>query len=285
MGWPGERPLRSSKHGVRDDEDVLMASKEEIGMQALLAGKAVLISGAASGIGRATALAAAANGAAVMVADIDADGGTETVADVRRAGGVAEFVRVDVSRSEQVSNAVRATVDAFGSLDGAYNNAGFPGPAVPLAEYKEADWDRLISVNLTGVFLAMRAEIEVMLAQGSGSIVNTGSVSSLVGIANLAAYGATKHGVIGLTKAVALEVARSGIRVNAVCPGSVDTPLVHKAGAVPGSARRQAAEERQPMGRLAEPQEIAEAVIWLLSDKASMVTGHPLTVDGGYVAQ
>jgi len=262
-----------------------MASKNETGGQALLAGKAVLISGAASGIGRATALTAAANGARVMVADVDADGGAETVARVRSAGGVAEFVRVDVSQSEQVANAVHATVDAFGSLDGAYNNAGFPGPAVPLVEYRESDWDRLMSVNLTGVFLAMRAEIEVMLAQGSGSIVNTASVSGLVGIANLAAYGATKHGVIGLTKAVALEVAGSGIRVNAVCPGSVDTPLVHKAGAVPGSARRRAAEERQPMGRLAESEEIAEAVVWLLSDMASMVTGHPLAVDGGYVAQ
>ncbi|MDT2003844.1 SDR family oxidoreductase [Rhodococcus opacus] len=262
-----------------------MTEHEKFSAQPALAAKAVLISGAASGIGRATAERAAASGASVMVADIDADLGAETVARVRSSGGIAEFVRVDVSQADQVANAVRATVDAFGRIDGAHNNAGYPGPAVPLVEYREADWNRLLSVNLTGVFLAMRAQIEVMLEQGSGSIVNTASVAGLVGIPNLAAYAATKHGVIGLTKAAALEVARSGIRVNAVCPGSVDTPLVHKAGAPPGSAKREAAEGRQPMGRLAEPEEIAEAVVWLLSDKASVLTGHPLVVDGGYVAQ
>ncbi|MFD6058999.1 SDR family oxidoreductase [Rhodococcus wratislaviensis] len=262
-----------------------MTEHEKFTARRMLADKAVLISGAASGIGRATAERAAASGASVMVTDIDPDLGAETVATVRSSAAspsscVLTRHRRIKWRTPSEPPSMPLTVSTVPT-----NNAGFPGPAVTLVEYQETDWNRLLSVNLTGVFLAMRAQIEVMLEQGSGSIVNTASVAGVVGIPNLSAYAATKHGVIGLTKAVALEVAKSGIRVNAVCPGSVETPLVHKAGALPGSARREAAEQRQPMGHLAEPEEIAEAVVWLLSDKASVVTGHPLVVDGGYVAQ
>jgi NAD(P)-dependent dehydrogenase (short-subunit alcohol dehydrogenase family) len=251
-------------------------------------GKVALVTGAASGIGRATAVAFARAGARVVVADISEAGGQETVRMAQAAGGEGTFVRCDVSQPAQVETLVSAAVAAFGQLDCAVNNAGIEGVPAVTAEYPEDVWQRVIGINLTGQWLGMKHEITQMLAQGhGGAIVNMASILGVVGFATAAAYTAAKHGLIGLTQVAALEYADKGIRVNAVCPGFIDTPMVmdRGVGARTHPEVYQMLVGLHPMGRLGKPEEIAEAVLWLCSDVASFVTGHALLVDGGYTAR
>jgi NAD(P)-dependent dehydrogenase (short-subunit alcohol dehydrogenase family) len=252
---------------------------------ALLEGKSAIVTGAASGIGRAAAIAFAREGARVIVADLAEDGGEQTVRTICDTGGEARFVRCDVSDANDVDGLVAAAVKAFGRLDCAFNNAGIAGTQRKTADYEEAEFDKIIAVDLKGVWLCMRAEIRQFLAQKSpGAIVNTASAAGLVASHSMPAYTAAKHGVVGLTKCAALEYARMGIRINDVCPGVVDTPLVE--GMVAGRPKLAARlDEVEPIGRKARPQEIAEAVVWLCSDAASFVTGCSMSVDGGLTAQ
>jgi len=243
-------------------------------------GKVALVTGAGSGIGRALAQKFAQEGAKVIVADLVAEGGDETVRLIREAGGEATFVKTDVSQAKEVETLISRTVETYGRLDCALNNAGIEGGAAPIADYSEADFDRVISINLKGAWLCMKYEVIQMLKQGGGgAIVNTSSVAGLVGLPGNTAYVASKHGVAGLTKAVALEYAQAGIRVNAVCPAGIDTPMTK------GSARDPQVMALQPVNRLGTPPEVANAVAWLCSDEASFMTGVPMPVDGGYVAQ
>lgn len=237
---------------------------------------AALATGAAGGIGRATALRFAAAGASVMVCDIDVEGGEETAALVAAAGGTARFHRADVSDESEVAGLIDATVAAFGRLDWAFNNAGIIGPLTGVADTSAEAFDRVVAVNLRSVFLCMRAELAVMRAQATGSIVNTASETVLKGNAGPAAYTASKRGVQGLTEHAALEFATSGIRINSVAPGAIVTPM---------TLAMRAKSERpspQPNGRRGEASEIADAVYWLCSDAASNVIGHMLVVDGGW---
>ncbi|MEW5762241.1 MAG: SDR family oxidoreductase [Bacillota bacterium] len=253
-------------------------------MAGLVQGKVALVTGGGSGIGRATALVFAREGARVAVADYVVEGGEETVRMIREAGGEAFFIRADVSSAADVEAMVNKVVETYGRLDCAHNNAGVEGVMAPLADCTEANWDRTIAINLKGVFLCMKYEIPQMLKQGGGAIVNTASVAGLVGFRGLPAYVASKFGVVGLTKAAALDYATAGIRVNAVCPGVIRTPMVERiTGGDPQAEAQFAAGE--PVGRLGDPREIGEAVVWLCSDAASFVTGHAMAVDGGWVAQ
>ena len=255
-------------------------------MGANLDGKTALVTGGGSGIGRATSLAYALEGARVVVADVNVEGGEETVQLIKEAGGEAILVHADVAKPEDTQAMVAQAVEAFGSLDCAFNNAGISGGTDRrlTADYLEEDWDRVVGINLKGVWLCMKAEIPQMLKQGGGAIVNTASVAGLVAITGTVAYIAAKHGVTGLTKAAALEYAKSGIRVNSVCPGYIQTPMVQGIF-VENEGFEERVASRHPIGRLGEPSEIAAAVIWLSSDAASFVTGHNMPVDGGYVAQ
>lgn len=255
-------------------------------MPGSLEGKTALVTGGGSGIGRAASLAYAKDGARVVVADVNVEGGEETVQLIKETGGEAILVHADVSKPEDTQAMVAQAVETFGSLDCAFNNAGIGGGKERhlTADYLEDDWDRVMSINLKGVWLCMKAEIPQMLKQGKGAIVNTASIAGLVGLSGTVAYVAAKHGVTGLTKAAAMEYAKSGIRVNAVCPGYIQTPLVQGIfDEIDGYRERVAS--RHPMDRLGEPEEIAQAVLWLSSDSASFVTGHNMAVDGGYVAQ
>ena len=243
-------------------------------------GKVALVTGAASGIGRATALAFAAEGARVMVSDVSEDGGAETVELIGQAGGEAAFQRCDVSRADQVKALVGRTLEAFGRLDYAHNNAGVN--SIARNEWDDDVWAWAIAINLTGVMLCMREEIPAMLANGGGAIVNTSSINGLTGNPSQPAYVASKHGVIGLSRVAALKHARDNIRVNAICPGVVETAMT---AAVAGNREiRAVMEGMTPMGRMGRPEEIAAAVVWMCSDRASFMTGHPLVVDGGAVA-
>jgi NAD(P)-dependent dehydrogenase (short-subunit alcohol dehydrogenase family) len=253
-------------------------------MAGRVAGKVAVVTGGSSGIGRATALIFAGEGAKVVVADVVVEGGEETVRLINAAGGEAIFVKTDVSQPAEVEAMVKKAVDAYGRLDCAFNNAGIEGVIQPTVDYSEAHWDRVIAINLKGVWLCMKAELQQMLKQGGGAIVNTASVAGLVGLPGFSAYVAAKHGVNGLTKTAALEYAKAGIRVNAVCPGAIRTPMLERAvRANPGSEEQFVAVE--PIGRMAAPAEVGEAVVWLCSDAASFVTGLPMAVDGGWVAQ
>ncbi len=247
-------------------------------------GKVALITGAGSGIGRATALAFAREGAKVVVADIVVAGGEETVRMIKATGGEAIFVKTDVTKTAEVEALVKKTVETYGRVDCAFNNAGIEGEMALTADCTEENWDRVVNIDLKGVWLCMKYEIPQMLKQGGGAIVNTASVAGLVGFQGIPAYVASKHGVNGLTKTAALEYAKSGIRVNAVCPGVIHTPMVERFF----SANPQASEGMtalEPVGRLGKPEEIAEAVLWLCSDAASFVTGLPMAVDGALTAQ
>lgn len=253
-------------------------------MSSRLEGRVALVTGGASGIGRASALAFASEGAKVVVADVDEAGAAETVKAVAEAGGTARFVSCDVTRSDEVAAMVADAVAAYGRLDCALNNAGTSGSTAFTVDYPEEEWDRVIALNLRSVFLCMKHEIPAMLSQGGGAIVNTSSGAGLVGFPGLSAYVASKHGVIGLTRATALEYVKSGIRINAVCPGSTRTPMLASfMGDDP--AIQKMMERAAPIGRLGDPSEIAAAVVWLCTDDASFVVGHALAVDGGAVVQ
>ena len=253
-------------------------------MAGQLDGKVALITGAGSGIGRASALAFAREGAKVAVADIVVEGGEETVRMVKEAGGEAFFIKVDVSNAADVEAMVNAVVDTYGRIDCAYNNAGIEGRLASTDEYPEDVFDKVIDINLTGVWLCMKYELPHMLKQGGGAIVNTASGAGLIGVSGMSAYVASKHGVVGLTKTAALEYAKSGIRVNAVCPGLIQTPMVERITAEQPQLG-EALVAAEPVGRTGKPEEIAESVVWLSSDAASFVTGHAMSVDGGFVAQ
>jgi NAD(P)-dependent dehydrogenase (short-subunit alcohol dehydrogenase family) len=252
-------------------------------MSGLLEGKCALVTGAASGIGRASALAFAREGSRVMLADVDEGEGERAAEAIREAGGEARFARADVTREDEVEAMVRETVDAFGGLDCALNNAGMTGTAAPLQGLELEEFERVIALNLVGVFLCMKHEIPAM-RDGGGAIVNMASGASLVPTPGLAPYCASKHGVLGLTKTAALENARTGIRVNAICPGSTDTPMLQAAMAADPQVKKMIL-SGQPGGRLGTAEEIAEAAVWLCSDRASFVTGHSMLVDGGAVAR
>jgi NAD(P)-dependent dehydrogenase (short-subunit alcohol dehydrogenase family) len=247
-----------------------------------MSAKTALITGAASGIGRATALAFAQQGARIALADINPEGGHETLDMIRQKGGEGIFIPTDVSRAADVAAMVEDTLSTFGRLDYAFNNAGIVGMPSTTVECTEENWSRVLGVDLKGIFLCMKHEIPVMLNQGYGSIVNSASVVGLIGIRRNISYVASKHGVVGLTRAAALEYAQSGIRINAVCPGYVRTPIL-LLETMPEMERHYLAAE--PVGRLGRPEEIATAVVWLCSDAASFVTGHTLSVDGGLVAR
>jgi NAD(P)-dependent dehydrogenase (short-subunit alcohol dehydrogenase family) len=244
--------------------------------------KVALVTGGSFGIGRATAIAYAKKGASVVIADWVED--NETLNEIKALGGEAIFVKCDVSQSDDVKAMVDKTISTFGRLDYAFNNAGIEGISASTQDCTEENWDKTIGINLKGVWLCMKYEIPEILKQGKGVIINCASIAGLVGFPGLPAYVASKHGIIGLTKTTALECAKLGIRVNAVCPGAIKTPMIDRL-----TGNKKEAEEQfagmEPIGRLGIPDEVANAVIWLSSDEASFVTGHSMAVDGGWVAQ
>ena len=248
---------------------------------ALLDAKVALVTGGASGIGRAACQVYAREGAKVVVSDVDEDGGNETVRLVQQAGGEAAFVRADVAQPEDCQNLVNAAVEHFGKLDIGFNNAGIGGEANPTGDYSVEDWQRVIAINLSGVFYCTKYEITAMLQQGGGAIVNMSSILGQVSFAGSSAYVAAKHGVVGLTQNAAVEYAQQGIRVNAVGPAFISTPML--------SALDQQTSDLlvslHPIGRLGTPEEVAELVVWLSSDRASFITGGYYPVDGGYLAR
>jgi len=252
-------------------------------MTAELDGKVGLVTGGTSGIGRETAVLFAKAGAKVVVAGRREAEGQETVELIRAGGGDALFVKADVSKASEVEALVKKTVENFGRLDVAFNNAGIEGVWVPIVRQSEEDWDRTIDINLKGVWLCLKYEIRQMLRQGGGgAIVNMSSVTGLIGSAGAAAYSASKHGVIGLTKSAALENAKGGIRVNAVCPAVIETPMAERIFGAPQVHKFVLS--CHPIGRFGRPMEVAEAVVWMCSDSASFMTGQSMVLDGGFLA-
>jgi NAD(P)-dependent dehydrogenase (short-subunit alcohol dehydrogenase family) len=247
-------------------------------------GKVAFVTGAGSGIGRATALAFARAGASVMVADLSEQGSRETARLIEEQGGRALAVKCDVTRSEDVKAALDKTIAAFGRLDFAFNNAGVEQRNAALADFEEEEWNRIMDVNLRGVFLCMKYEIPLLLKQGGGAIVNTSSGAGVIGIKGGAAYAAAKHGVIGLTKSAALDYAAKNIRVNAVAPGYIATPMMERFTGGSAEGRAKVVSE-EPIGRMGQPEEIANAVIWLCSDAAAFMVGHAMVIDGGQTIQ
>lgn len=245
--------------------------------------KTVLVTGASSGIGRAAACAFARDGWAVALADRDEERGREVAAEFREAGTHCLFVRCDVADEASVDTMMGRIVAEFGRLDAAFNNAGIEGASAPMAESTAASFDQVVAVNLRGVWLCMRAELRQMLRQSGGAIVNCSSVAGLIGLPNISAYVAAKHGVVGLTRTAALEYARQNIRVNAVCPGAIETPMLERYMAC-NEGGREAMVRTEPIGRIGSPEEIANAVVWLCSERASFTTGQALAVDGGWTA-
>jgi NAD(P)-dependent dehydrogenase (short-subunit alcohol dehydrogenase family) len=248
-------------------------------------GKVAIVTGASTGIGRATAIDFAEKGANVVVADLNVLEGNATVAHIRGMDRKAIFVRCDVANEIAVQAMVASTMHEYGRLDFACNNAGIEGTSSPLAEMKNGDWQRVIDVNLTGVFFCMKHEILEMQKVGGGAIVNMASILGQVGFASAGAYTAAKHGVLGLTKVAALEYAAKGIRVNAVCPAFIDTPMLARGGLTTDPTIRKTMEALHPIGRLGEPEEVAKVVTWLCSADASFMVGEAVLVDGGYVAK
>jgi NAD(P)-dependent dehydrogenase (short-subunit alcohol dehydrogenase family) len=254
-------------------------------MAGSLEGKTALVTGGGSGIGRATSLAFAREGARVAIVDYVPEGGNQTLNMIKEIGD-GRFFKADVSKPDEIQRAVEQTVEAFGRLDCAFNNAGIEGAAGGRNDpWDQANWHRVIAINLTGVFLSMQYEVEQMLKSGGGAIVNTSSILGLVGMGGAFAYTAAKHGVAGLTKSAALLYAQKGIRVNAVCPGYIHTPMVERSVGIGSEMAQHITKHLQPIGRLGKPEEIAEAVVWLCSPAASLVTGLAMPVDGGCVAQ
>jgi NAD(P)-dependent dehydrogenase (short-subunit alcohol dehydrogenase family) len=249
-----------------------------------LSGQVAIVTGAAAGIGRAAALLFAREGARVVLSDVDGDRGDATARQIRADGGDAQFVRADVSRDAEAEAIVRTALERYGRLDCAFNNAGIEGAMADTAACTEANWDRTLAINLKGVWLCMRHQIPAMLRTGGGSIVNMASVAGLVGFAGLPAYVASKHGVVGLSKSAALELADKNIRVNVVCPGVIHTEMIDRL------THRDPAAERsftalEPVGRMGTPEEVAAAALWLCSRDSSFVTGATLAVDGGFIAR
>lgn len=254
----------------------------------LVSGQTALVTGAAAGIGRATALTFAAEGAKVVVSDIQDAGGKETVKMIENAGGDALYVRADVSKPADVGDLISKTLAAYGKIDCAVNNAGIEGKIAPFVDQVEDNFDAIIGVNLKGTFLCLQAEIAEMLKTGGGTIVNLSSIAGMIGFSGLSPYVASKHGVIGLTKNAALEYAASGIRVNAVCPGGVDTRMLDSLAEQVTEGAQSSSEMMaplHPMGRIGTPQEIADLIVWLCSSRAGFITGTAIPIDGGYVAQ
>jgi NAD(P)-dependent dehydrogenase (short-subunit alcohol dehydrogenase family) len=248
-------------------------------------GKVALVTGGGSGIGRATALAFAREGAQVVIGNRNVQRGEETVAMIRKAGGTASFKRTDVLVAAEIESLVDHAVKTYGGLDLAFNNAGVEGTVAPIVQQTEADYDAVMDVNVKGVWLSMKYEIPRMLERGGGAIVNCSSVAGLIGFPNMAPYFASKHAVIGLTKVAALEFSAQGIRINAVNPAVIDTEMVDRIVEGFGTKKEDDLVPLHPIGRLGRVEEIAEAVLWLCSDKSSFVTGHSLVVDGGFTAR
>lgn len=246
--------------------------------------KVAFVTGAGTGIGRTTALAFGKSNAQVAVVDVNDDGGLQTANMIQETGGKAHFIKCDVSHSPEIKAAIEETVMRFGSLDFAFNNAGVEGEQSSTADCSEENWERVININLKGVWLCMKYQLAQMIKQGNGSIINCSSIAGLVGFCGIPAYVASKHGVIGLTKAAALEYVKSNIRVNAICPGIIQTSMTDRF--ISGAAQvRKKLEDGVPIGRMGQPDEIAAAALWLSSDSSSYVTGHSMIVDGGWVAQ
>jgi 2,5-dichloro-2,5-cyclohexadiene-1,4-diol dehydrogenase 1 len=248
-----------------------------------LAGRVIIVTGGSSGIGQATAMLLGGRGACVVIADVDDRGGNTVAASIRDAGGRAGFIHTDTAMEEQVKRSVDFALSEFGGLHGAFNNAGIMSKGTSLVEMPLADWQKSMDVNLTGVFLCMKHQIGHMVKHGGGAVVNTSSGAGVVGFPNLPDYVASKHGVIGLTRAAAVDFSARGVRINAVLPGGTETPMLSNAmGKDP--VVRAAVERGHPIGRLGTPSEIGEAVAWLLSDAASFVTGAIFAIDGGYTS-
>ena len=251
-------------------------------MKGHLEGKVALVTGGSSGIGRNSALAFAREGAKVVVADVLPEGGDETVRMIKEAGGEGVFVKADVSKETEVEALIAKTIEVYGRLDYAHNNAGIQGEKGTMTDCTEENWDRVMNINLKGIWLCMKYEIIYMVEHGGGAIVNTSSAVGLVGRPRYPAYVVSKHGVVGLTRVAALAYAKAGIRVNAVCPGPIDTAMGERVRTdYPGAGI--AADV--PLGRRGNPKEVAEVVVWLCSDAASYVTGVAMPVDGGWLAQ
>lgn len=257
----------------------MLAGFDKIGLE----GRVITVTGGTGGIGKATTLLCAARGAMIMIADVDEARGTQLAKDIQESGGKAAFKRTDVTNERDVEELIDFTLSTFGGLHAAFNNAGIETGLTPLHEFPVEQWQRGVSVNLTGVFLCVKHHIRHMLAHGGGTILNTSSVSGVAGFPMSVDYVAAKHGVIGITRAAAAEVSDKGIRVNALVPGATETPMFLKL--IDGNdAIREAVEAKHPIGRIAKPDELAEAAAWLLSDAASFVAGACIAVDGGYSA-
>jgi len=253
-------------------------------MSAKFSDRVAFVTGGSSGIGRATALALGREGARVVLASRGTEAGEETVREIQQKGGEASFIRCDVSRADDVRTAVDGVLHTHGRLDMAVNSAGVFDFTGPTAECREDDWDRIVDTNLKGVWLSMRAEIPPMVDQGQGAIVNVAGAFGLIGFSGIPAYVAAKHGVVGLTKAASLEYAKTGVRINAICPGVTHTPMVERATGNDPEVEAQFSSQ-MPIGRSASPEEVAAAILWMCSNDASFLLGHSLALDGGWVAQ